>query len=70
MANGGAISPTDELGATQFSVPELRAAVEEAKATGKYVMAHTYTPEGMRNCIEAGCGRWSTAICWTRRRRR
>ncbi len=54
MANGGAISPTDELGATQFSVPELRAAVEEAKATGKYVMAHTYTPEGMRNCIEAG----------------
>lgn len=54
MANGGAMSPTDEMTSTQFTVEELRAAVEEAKAAGTYVLAHTYTPQSMRNCIEAG----------------
>jgi imidazolonepropionase-like amidohydrolase len=54
MANGGCISPNDELGSTQFTVSELRAAVEEATAQGTYVMAHTYTPQSMLNCMEAG----------------
>jgi imidazolonepropionase-like amidohydrolase len=54
MANGGCMSPSDELSATQFSVAELRAAVEEASAAGKYVMAHTYTPRSMHNCMDAG----------------
>ncbi len=54
MANGGAVSPTDDMWSTQFTVEELGAAVAEAKATGKYVMAHTYTPQSMRNCVEAG----------------
>jgi len=53
MANGGCVSPTDELNSVQFTVPELRAAVEEAAAQGKYVMAHTYTPESMTNCLDA-----------------
>ena len=54
MANGGAVSPTDDMWSTQFTVEELGAAVAEAEATGKYVMAHTYTPQSMRNCVEAG----------------
>ena len=40
MASGGAMSPADELDTTQYSVGELRAAVEEARAAGTYVLAH------------------------------
>jgi imidazolonepropionase-like amidohydrolase len=54
MANGGAMSPNDEMTSTQFTVPELRAVVEEAKAAGTYVLAHTYTAQSMQNCLEAG----------------
>jgi len=54
MANGGAVSPTDDMWSTQFTVEELGVAVSEAEATGKYVMAHTYTPQSMRNCVQAG----------------
>jgi imidazolonepropionase-like amidohydrolase len=54
MANGGCVSPTDELTSVQFTVAELRAAVEEATAQSKYVMAHTYTTTSMMNCIDAG----------------
>jgi len=54
MANGGCVSPTDELTSVQFTVAELRAAVEEAAAQGKYVMAHTYTAASMTNCLDAG----------------
>lgn len=54
MASGGAMSPTDRLESTQYSVPELRAAVEEAEAVGTYVLAHAYTPAAIRRCVEAG----------------
>jgi imidazolonepropionase-like amidohydrolase len=54
MANGGCMSPTDELRSTQYTVAELRAVVEEAAAQGKYVMAHTYTAASMTNCMDAG----------------
>jgi imidazolonepropionase-like amidohydrolase len=54
MANGGAMSPNDEMTSTQFTVAELAAAVEEAKAAGTYVLAHVYTNQSMRNCLEAG----------------
>ncbi len=54
MANGGALSPNDELTSTQFTVAELAAAVQEAKAAGTYVLAHVYTNQSMRNCLEAG----------------
>jgi len=54
MASGGAMSPTDELDTTQYTVPELRAAVEEATAAGTYVLAHAYSGAAIRNCIEAG----------------
>ena len=54
MASGGAMSPADELSATQYVLEELRAAVEEAEAARTYVMAHAYNDESVRNCLEAG----------------
>lgn len=54
MASGGAASPTDPISATQFTVEELRAAVEEAKARDTYVLAHAYHAKSIANCVEAG----------------
>ena len=54
MASGGAMSPSDELDTTQFSVAEMRAAVEEAQAVGKYVLSHAYSDTAVRNAIAAG----------------
>jgi len=56
MASGGAMSPTDELEHSQFTVDELRAAVEEAAAQGTYVLAHVYAPAAIRNALAAGVG--------------
>jgi imidazolonepropionase-like amidohydrolase len=53
-AGGGCMSPADEIEATQYSVEELRAAVWEAQAHGKYVMAHTYSTRSILNCLQAG----------------
>ena len=46
--------PADELAATQYTLDELRAAVEEAEAAGTYVMAHAYNDRSVRNCIQSG----------------
>jgi imidazolonepropionase-like amidohydrolase len=54
MASGGAASPTDELDHVQFSVEELAAAVEVARAVSSYVLAHAYAPRAIQNCIKAG----------------
>jgi imidazolonepropionase-like amidohydrolase len=54
MAGGGAMSPADEIDTTQFTVPELQTAVEEACAVGKYVMAHLYSAPSVSNAIQAG----------------
>ena len=54
MASGGAMSPADELAATQYQIEELRAAVEEAEAAQTYVMAHAYNDNSVRNCLHAG----------------
>jgi imidazolonepropionase-like amidohydrolase len=54
MASGGAASPTDPIDATQFSVEELRAAVDEARVRDTYVLAHAYHPKSIANCLEAG----------------
>jgi imidazolonepropionase-like amidohydrolase len=54
MASGGAASPTDPIDATQFTVDELRAAVEEASVRDTYVLAHAYHPKSIANCLEAG----------------
>jgi imidazolonepropionase-like amidohydrolase len=54
MASGGAMSPSDELDTTQYTVPEMRAAVEEAQAVGTYVLSHAYSDSAVRNAIAAG----------------
>jgi len=54
MASGGAMSPSDELDTTQFTVAEMRAAVEEARAVGTYVLSHAYSDTAVRHAIEAG----------------
>jgi imidazolonepropionase-like amidohydrolase len=54
MASGGAMSPSDELDTTQYTVEEMRAAVEEAQAVGKYVLAHAYSPSAVRRALQAG----------------
>ncbi|HEY3066933.1 MAG TPA: amidohydrolase family protein [Methylomirabilota bacterium] len=54
MASGGAMSPADELDTTQYTVAEMRAAVEEAQAVGKYVLSHAYSDTAVRNAIAAG----------------
>jgi imidazolonepropionase-like amidohydrolase len=54
MASGGAMSPADELDTTQYTVAEMRAAVEEAEAAGKYVLSHAYSDRAVRNAVAAG----------------
>ncbi len=54
MASGGISSPTDRITSSQFSMEELRAAVEEAKNASLYVMAHAYMPESIRRAVECG----------------
>ncbi len=44
---GGSAQPT-------FSVAELREAVDIAKSSGRYVVVHAGTAEGMRRAVEAG----------------
>lgn len=53
MASGGAMSPVDELETTQLSIEEIGAAVHEANAIGRIVMAHTYSPQSIEIALEA-----------------
>jgi imidazolonepropionase-like amidohydrolase len=57
MAAGGCASPADEPDTVQYSLDEMRAAVEEADAVGKTVIAHCYSPRSMQRCAEAGVKR-------------
>jgi imidazolonepropionase-like amidohydrolase len=54
MAGGGVSSMYDPLDVAQYSVEELRAAVEAAENWGTYVTVHAYTPRAVRQAIEAG----------------
>lgn len=54
MAGGGVASYYDPLDVTQYTVAELRAAVEAAENWGTYVTVHAYTPRAVRQAIEAG----------------
>src|SRR5947207_8557388 len=55
FASGGVVFPAEGRATRyEFSDAELRAAVEEAAARDTYVMAHVYTDEGVRRCLEAG----------------
>lgn len=54
MAGGGVSSSYDPLDVTQYSVEELKAAVDAAANWGTYVTVHAYTPRAVRQAIAAG----------------
>jgi len=54
MAGGGISSEYDPIDTTQYSVEELRAAVEAAEQWNTYVAVHAYTDAAVRNALEAG----------------
>ncbi len=54
MAGGGVASNYDPLDVTQYTVIELKAAVEAAENWGTYVTVHAYTPRAVKQAIEAG----------------
>lgn len=54
MAGGGVSSVYDPIDVTQYTVEEIRAAVEAAENWGTYVAVHAYTPRAVRQAIEAG----------------
>ena len=54
MVSGGVASPYDPLDSRQFSLGEIAAAVEEAHAFNRYVLAHAYTPEAITRAVSQG----------------
>ena len=54
MASGGVASPADPIWNLQYSEEEIAAAVWEAESWKTYVMAHAYTSEAIRRCVELG----------------
>lgn len=54
MVSGGVASPHDPLESRQFTVSEISAAVEEAQAFGRYVLAHAYTAEAITRAVSLG----------------
>ena len=54
--SGGVVTSSDaeNVHHPQFSVDELRAAVEEAEARDTYVLAHAHSVRGIRNGLAAG----------------
>ena len=56
MLSGGVASPADRIDSTQYSMEELRAVVEEARAANRYVTGHAYTAAAVNRGLEAGVG--------------
>src|SRR5580704_14326716 len=54
MAGGGVNSPHNPIESTQYTEPEIRAAVEAAENWGTYVTVHAYTPRAIRQAVAAG----------------
>ena len=55
MATGGVLSAADTPDASQFTVDEMRAIVEEAKAAGiRGTLAHAEGTAGIKNALRAG----------------
>jgi imidazolonepropionase-like amidohydrolase len=54
MVSGGVASPYDPIDSRQFSLDEIRTAVEEADAFGRYTQAHAYTAEAITRAVSQG----------------
>ena len=52
--SGGYASPSDPLQGCQFSLDEMKAAVEVANDYGTYVAAHGYSAEAVTRALDAG----------------
>ncbi|MGX1812167.1 amidohydrolase family protein [Nocardia sp. NPDC055321] len=53
-AGGGTSSAYDPIDVAQFTLDELRAAVDAASDWNTYVAVHAYTPKAVRRSVEAG----------------
>ena len=53
-ATGGVLSEGDAVGATQYTLEEMRAAVDEAKKLGRRVATHAHGTEGIKLAVQAG----------------
>jgi len=54
MAGGGTSSDYDPIDVTQYTLEEMKAAVDAADDWNTYVMVHAYTPRAVRRAITAG----------------
>lgn len=54
MAGGGVASPYNPIESTQYTEPEIRAAVEAAENWGTYVTVHAYIPRAIQQAVAAG----------------
>ena len=54
MAGGGTSSAYDPVDVTQYTLDEMKAAVEAAEDWGTYVTVHAYTARAVERAIEAG----------------
>jgi imidazolonepropionase-like amidohydrolase len=70
MASGGVMSPNDPIESLQFTVEEMAAAVQAARAFGKYVMAHCHTSGAINNALDAGVRSIETGASSTSRQPR
>ncbi|MFL5607942.1 MAG: amidohydrolase family protein, partial [Gemmatimonadaceae bacterium] len=53
-ATGGVLSEGDAVGATQYTLPEMQAIVDEAKKLDRKVAAHAHGTEGIKLAVRAG----------------
>src|SRR5580698_2837747 len=54
MASGGVASSYNPIESTQYTEPEIRAAVEAADNWDTYVTVHAYTPPAIQQAVAAG----------------
>lgn len=54
MAGGGTSSAYDPVDVTQYTLDEMKAAVEAAEDWGTYVTVHAYTARAVRRAVETG----------------
>src|SRR5262249_10973978 len=53
-ASGGVLSDGPDPGGAQFTVEEMRAAIDEAHKQGKRGMAHAHGAQAVKNAVTAG----------------